>query len=154
MQAHPPGYVSLNDRKVKVQQWKLHTDRALLTTLVHGDAGGNELMEHVRANTITLAWDDNAPVAVRPELTHHRVAGSGPTTVHRIEMTLWFIDAPSAETAPPAEDKLDRILHELQMLRAEMAELRSHHLGPGTSVPPLAAGQTLLDFDINTDDHT
>lgn len=152
MQARTPVFVILNDHKVKVQQWKLHPDRATLTTLVHGDATGNELVEQLRGNAISLAWNDQAPVEVRPELIHHRVAGIGPTTVHRIEMTLWLIDAPPAETPLSSDDMLDRILHELKLLRAEVAELRSQRRGSASSTSPLAAGQTLLDFDISTDD--
>lgn len=152
MQSRAPGFVILNDRKVKVQQWKLLGDRVMLTTLVHGDAAGNELVKHLRGNTITLAWEDTAPEDARPELTHYRVVGSGPTAVHRIEVTLWFADSSPEKPALSPEDKLDRILHELQLLRAEVADLRAERRQPGSAaVTSLAAGQTLLDFDIDTD---
>ncbi len=156
MPARTPGFVSLNDRQVKVQQWKQHDDRVLLTTLVHGDAAGIDLLDHLRASSLLLVWDGNPPVPVRPEIANHRVAGSGPTTVHRIEVTLWFMksgnEPRSAEPMLSTGDKLDRILHELQLLRAEVAELRAQRRPAAASATPLAAGQTLLDFDIDIDE--
>ena len=152
MQARAPKFVTLNNRKVKVQQWQLLPKRATLTTLVSGDAAANELLAELGAAALTLQWDDGAPLPVRPELTHHRVAGSGPATVHRIEVTLWFGETPSANTEHLPEDKLDRILQEIQWLRAEVAELRSKRRDHSFATPPLPAGQTLLDFDIDTDE--
>ena len=152
MQARAPKFVTLNNRKVKVQQWQLLPKRATLTTLVSGDAAANELLADLRTAAVSLQWDDGAPVAVRPELNHHRTAGSGPTTVHRIEATLWFRETPSAEAGHLPEDKLDRILHEIQLLRAEVAALRSERRASNHAPLPLPAGQTLLDFDIDIDE--
>jgi hypothetical protein len=150
MQARKPDFVTINDRRVKVQQWRQLPDRVLLTALVHGNTTGTDLLAELRAGTVTLQWDDSPVRPARPEITHHRVAGAGPSTVHRIEVTLWL--TPEAETAidESINVKLDCILRELQQLRAEVAELRgARRAGTSSITAPLASGRTMLDFEID-----
>ncbi len=150
MQARKPDFVTINNRKVKVQQWQLMPDRALLTALVHGHASGTELLAELGADTVTLQWDDSPEQTARPEVTHHRAAGAGPATVHRIEVTFWLTPATDTHPDESVDAKLDRILRELQQLRAEVAELRgARRTATSSMAAPLASGRTMLDFDID-----
>lgn len=150
MQVRKPDFVTINNRRVKVQQWQQLPDRVHLTALVHGDASGSDLLAELGTDTALVQWDDSPARPARPEVTHHRVAGSGPSTVHRIEVTFRL----PPETGTLADDsmdaKLDRILRELQLLRAEVAELRGARRTNTSSIAaPLASGRTMMDFEID-----
>lgn len=149
MQARKPDYVTINNRKVKVQQWQAMPERVVLAALVHGDSTATDLITQLREDMVTLQYADSPALSARPEITHHRAAGTGPATVHRIEVTLWLAIPAAPNADDSMEAKLDRILDELQQLRAEVAELRGARR-PGTSAiaAPLVAGRTMLDFEI------
>lgn len=154
MQTPKPGYVTLNNTRVKVQQWQQFRDRVLLTTLVRGDAPGSSLLAELHNETVELQWDDSPARPVKPQVMHHRAAGSGPATVHRIEVTLWFTTEAESADEDSVEAKLDRILQELRELRAEVAQLRSTRpAGTSSIAAPLASGRTMLDFEIEADEN-
>ena len=50
MQARKPDFVTINNRRVKVQQWRQLPDHVLLTALVHGDASGTDLLAELAAS--------------------------------------------------------------------------------------------------------
>lgn len=152
MPARNPGFAVINNRKVKVQHWQQFADRIELTALVRGDQPGKDLVEHLKQETVSLEWDDSGAIMARPESGDHHVAGSGPATVHRISVTLWLPE--SAQVPERAiDDRLDQILREVQLLRREVAELRALRRPSSASMASsLTAGQTMLDFDIDTDE--
>jgi hypothetical protein len=150
MQARKPDFVTINNRRVKVQQWQQLPDRVLLTALVHGNASGADLLTGLHTDTAMLQWDDSPARPVRPEITHHRKAGTGPSTVHRIEVTFWLPVEAETHTDESINAKLDRVLRELQLLRTEVAELRgTQRTGTSSIAAPLVSGRTMMDFEID-----
>lgn len=150
MQVRKPDYITINNRRVKVQQWRQLPGRVLLTTLVHGDASGTDLLEALHNETVDVQWDDSPARPARPEILHHRATGTGPATVHRIEVTLWLAIDAETPADESVEAKLDRILRELQELRSEVADLHgARRAGTSSIAAPLASGRTMLDFEID-----
>lgn len=155
MQAHNPGHVIINGRRVKVQRWQQLAGRIQLTVLVHGDQTGNELKQQLANESIALKVEDSPQLSVRPELTKHHVVGSGPTAVHRIEATLLLPEADGTEAS--IEARLDQIQQELTHLKAEIAELKSRRRPASVSQPTnlrqrLNTGQTMMDTEIDMND--
>lgn len=155
MQAENPGHVIINTRKVKVQRWQQLPDRTLISLLVHGDQGGGEITKHLEGDSVSLEVEGSPAVDVRPELTVHQVVGSGPTSVHRIEATLWLPESESTEQS--IEARLDRIQLEMKQLWEEIAELKSQQLPTPRPKPTglrqnLMAGQTMIESEIDMDD--
>ena len=154
MQASKPDYITLNTTRVKVQQWQQLPDCVLLTTLVRGDAPGTALLAELRDDTVMVQWDDSPAQPARPEIMHHRAAGTGPATVHRIGVTLWLATEAEPVEEQSVDAKIDRILRELQELRAEVAQLRgARPTGTSSIAAPLASGRTMLDFEIESDEN-
>ena len=150
MQPNNPGHISINQRRVKVQNWQLLPGRIALTVLIHGDQSGRELQEQLSGSDLTLEFEGQPPLNVRPELTRHSVVGSGPKAVHRIQAQLWL---PQAEPKDESlEAKVDRLQMELAQLRAEVAELKAARPAPRPTGlrQSLHAGQTMIDTEIDT----
>lgn len=153
MPSQQPTMVTMNDVHVKVQQWRHNGDRISLTTLLRGTTAADDLLKQIQQDHLTVAWDDVEPVLARVERLNHQTAGEGAKTVHRIELTLMLEERESEPGERSIESRLDLILAELRALRLEVAELRgAKRSSANTLTAPLAAGRTMLDFDLATED--
>lgn len=145
-----PGFVTLNNHRIKVQRWQDEPGVLSFSTIVRGEHLGRDVVAEVQRGTVTLIVGEHTFTGTA-RITDHRVTGAGPTAVHRIEIRMDTDTGAIDATEPTADAKLDLILAELRALRREIAILRGERASGQASMLPPGTG-TLLDFEIPIDD--
>lgn len=145
-----PRFVGLNEHRLYPQNWQWDAGQILFDTVIRGENLGDEIVELMEYGTPTLTVDGKV-FAGKGRITSHRTTGSGPTAVHRIEMTFESDRESPAADEGSIHQKLDDLLAEVRALRAEVNQSRSQSPdAKSVSRSPMGAS-TLLDFDIPTD---
>lgn len=145
-----PGFVTLNNHRIKVQRWHDEPGVISMSTIVRGEHLGHDIVTEVQQGSVTLVVGEHTFTGTA-RITEHRVTGAGTTAVHRIEIRVETETSALDADEPSTDARLDLILAELRALRHEIALLRGDRPSGQAAMLPPGTG-TLLDFEIPIDD--
>lgn len=144
-----PGFVTLNNHRIKVQRWQDEPGVIAFTTVVRGEHLGQDIVDEVERGEISLVVEDQILTGLA-RVTDHRASGEGTNAVHRIQIRMETKPDGVTEVESAPDDKLDLILAELRLLRREVAALRGAQMASSETLSPPITG-TMLDFEIPSD---